>query len=265
MTPLLHLENVTWEADGRRILGPLSLDIAAGECLVIVGPNGAGKTTLLRVLAGLLTPTTGRLTLGGDAVQEVPRKALARQIAYVPQLRPMHLPLTVEEVVLLGRYPYLSRWQLSHGSEDRAAVTAALAEVGLEALRQRPMENLSGGERQGVFIAAALAQEAAILILDEPTTHLDPKHQRDVARLLLRLGRDRRRTVITATHDLAFAALLADRVCALRGGESLALGAPHGVLEPATLHRLFGADFRMVAPGVGPAIPMLQLAAEGEG
>ncbi len=102
-------------------------------------------------------------------------------------------------------------------------------------------------------------------IRDRPTTHLDPKHQRDVARLLLRLGKDRRRTVLTATHDLAFASLLADRVCALRGGEILASGPPQSVLEPTTLHRLFGADFRMVDPGVGPTIPMLQLAREGEG
>jgi iron complex transport system ATP-binding protein len=256
---MIHLQDTTWETEGRHILGPLSLTIEAGECLVVVGPNGAGKTTLLRLLAGVLEPTAGEVGIEGRPYRAISRRRLARRIAYVPQIRPMSLPLTVEEVVLLGRYPHLSRWRLGHGAEDERAVTAALREVGLEDLRRRPVEQLSGGERQGVFIAAALAQAAPVLILDEPTTHLDPGHQRDVARLLLRLGGDRRRTVITATHDLAFAALLADRVCALKQGSILACGTPQEILQPEWLERLFAAQFRMVTTDSGPAVPLLRL------
>jgi iron complex transport system ATP-binding protein len=242
----------------RAILSPLDLGIQRGECLAVVGPNGAGKTTLLRIVAGLLAPTSGSLEYEGLSYASLSRRALARRIAYVPQIRPARIPLSVGEVVLLGRYPHLSRLQLAPRGADYAAVDEALRWVGLEELRERPVDELSGGERQAVFIAAALAQDAELLVLDEPTLHLDARHQRELANLLLRLRSTGRPTVLLATHDLNLASLLGDRILALSGGSSLALGPPATVLAPGQLERVFRAPFEVVRAGERP-VTMLHL------
>jgi iron complex transport system ATP-binding protein len=255
--PLLAARGLGWRAGGRRILGPLDLDVARGESLVVVGPNGAGKTTLLRLLAGLLAPSDGEVRLAGRPLAGHGRKELARRIAYVPQLRPVRVPLTVEAVVLLGRYPYLRPFQLAPAARDLEAVAEALRLVEIEPLRQRPVEELSGGERQAVYIAAALAQEAEILVLDEPTTHLDPRHEREIAALLPRL-REAGRTVVTATHDLNFASLTASRIAALKEGRILASGRPAELLEPGLLAELFEAPFEVVRAGERP-VTLLRL------
>jgi ABC-type cobalamin/Fe3+-siderophores transport system ATPase subunit len=257
--PLVAARGVTWRAAGRDILGPLDLAVRGGECLAVVGPNGAGKTTLLRLLAGLAQPAAGSLAFGGQPFARLSRRDLARRIAYVPQIRPARVPLSVEEVVLLGRYPYLSALQLAPRPADFAAVEEALRRVGIVELRQRPVDELSGGERQAVFVAAALAQEAPLLVLDEPTLHLDARHQQELAALLQRLGAEGARTTVLATHDLNLAALLADRVLALDGGRVLALGTPAEVLRPELLERLFRARFEVVRAGDRP-VTVLDLA-----
>jgi iron complex transport system ATP-binding protein len=251
---LLTARSLTWAPAKRLppILGPLDLDVHEAETLVVVGPNGAGKTTLLRQLAGLLAPTAGAISLRGQPLGAVPRRVLAREIAYVPQLRPLAVPLTVEEVVLSGRYPHLEPLRWGPSAIDRAAVDAAIDRVDLATVRRRPVEQLSGGERQAVYIAAALAQEARVLILDEPTTHLDPRHQRAIAALLLELRAAGRHTVIAATHDLNFASLLADRVVALRTGRILASGPPAEMLRPDLLAGLFDAPFEVIQGGARP-------------
>ncbi|HSL81193.1 MAG TPA: ABC transporter ATP-binding protein [Thermoanaerobaculia bacterium] len=256
--PLLAARGLGWHAGGRRVLGPLDLDVARGESLVVVGPNGAGKTTLLRLLAGLLAPSEGEVRLAGRPLAGHGRKELARRIAYVPQLRPVRVPLSVEAVVLLGRYPYLRPFQLAPAARDLEAVAEALRLVEIEPLRERPVEELSGGERQAVYIAAALAQEAEILVLDEPTTHLDPRHEREIAALLPRLRREAGRTVVTATHDLNFASLTASRLVALKEGRILASGRPAELLEPGLLGELFEAPFEVVRPGERP-VTLLRL------
>jgi iron complex transport system ATP-binding protein len=256
--PILAVRGLAWHPDGREILGPLDLDVLRGECLAVVGPNGAGKTTLLRCLTGLLRPTAGDLRFEGRAFPTLSRRALARRIAYVPQIRPARVPLTVEEVVLLGRYPHLSAFQIAPRREDFAAVDAALDLVGIGDLRRRPVDELSGGERQAAFIAAALAQEAELLVLDEPTIHLDARHQRDLAGLLLKLDAEAGRTVLLATHDLNLASLLGDRLLALSSGRVLACGTPSEILEPGLLERLFRARFEVVRGGERP-VTLLQL------
>lgn len=246
--------------EGRAILGPLDLDLLRGECLAIVGPNGAGKTTLLRSLAGLLRPFRGEVTLAGRRLASYSRRELARRIAYVPQVRPSRIPLKVEEIVLLGRYPHLSPLRMSPRSADFEAVERALAEVGIGALRHRPVDELSGGERQAVFIAAALAQEAELLVLDEPTIHLDALHQHDLAGLLLRLKEGAERTIVVATHDLNLASLLGDRILALRSGLPLALGTPSAIVRREVLGELFSARFEIVREGERP-VTVLDLGA----
>lgn len=258
--PWLEALGLEQRAGGRPILGPLDLIVQRGECLAVVGPNGAGKTTLLRSLAGLRTPFRGSLRLEGRDFAAFTRRELARRIAYVPQIRPSRVPMTVEQVVLLGRYPHLSPFQMAPRRQDFDAVERALAEVGVQALRERPVDVLSGGERQAVFIAAALAQEAELLVLDEPTIHLDALHQHDLAALLLRLKSSAERTVVIATHDLNLASLLADRILALREGRSLALGPPADIVRQEVLGSLFAARFEIVRGGERP-VTVLDLGA----
>ena len=249
---LVRLAAVGWSVGTHRILGSIDLEIFPGECLAVVGPNGAGKTSLLRLACGLVEPTAGEVRWRETPLGRWSRRELATRIAYVPQIRPSRIPLTVEQAVLLGRYPYLSRFQLAPGKRDYDAVGRALGQVGLEHLRARQVDRLSGGERQAVFIAAALAQEAELLVLDEPTTHLDPRHQREIARLIRRFNRELGRTVLTATHDLNFASLVADRVVALREGAVLACQAPGRAMRPDLLERLFEAPFEVVRGGERP-------------
>jgi iron complex transport system ATP-binding protein len=250
--PLVAAQDLSWRAGGRTILGPLDFSLAAGECRMVVGPNGAGKTTLLRLVTGLWTPATGELLWRGTRYRRLSRRELARRIAYVPQIRPARVPLTVEEVVLSGRYPHLSARRLAPAASDWQAVRQAIATVGIEALADRPLDELSGGERQAAYIAAALAQEPELLVLDEPTTHLDPRHQRDIALLLARLHEQGDRAVLVATHDLNFASLLADSVLALAGGKAVACGPPAEMLTPAVLSTLFEAPFATVRGGERP-------------
>ena len=254
--PLVTARRLGWHAGEQRILGPIDLEIERGECLAVVGPNGAGKTTLLRLVTGLLAPSEGGLEWGRAPYAGLGRPALARRIAYVPQVRPARVPLTVEQLVLLGRYPHLRRWRLAPRAEDFAAVDRALERVDASRLRKRRLGGLSGGELQTVYVAAALAQGAELLVLDEPTTHLDPRHQRDIAALLGRLAGEH--TVLTATHELNFASLVADRVLGLREGRARALGPPAEVLAEGVLMDLFEAPFETVRGGERP-VTVLEL------
>ncbi len=241
-----------WKAGGRPILSGLDQEVVAGECLAIVGPNGAGKTTLLRLLVGLLEPSSGSLSWGETPYRELSRRELAQRIAYVPQSHPLRIPLTVEQMVLLGRYPYLSALRIAPREGDFRAVARAIELSGIEDLRGRPLAELSGGERQSVYIASALAQEAELMVLDEPTTHLDPLHQREIAGLLSRLNRQAGLSVVVATHDLNFASLLADRILALRRGKAVACESPAEMLRAERLAEVFDAPFSTVRGGERP-------------
>ena len=243
---VLSARSVSWRVGESEVLRPLDFALGSGECVAIVGPNGAGKTTLLRLLAGLLAPTTGELVLDGRPLATIRRRDLARRIAYVPQIRPARIPLSVEQIVLLGRYPYLSPLQMAPGAQDVAVVEEILQRVGLSELRGRLLDSLSGGERQSVFIAAALAQQTEVLLLDEPTTHLDPRHQLEVAELLAGIRADGEHTIVLTSHDLNLAASMADRIVALRGGEIVATGSPAEIVRPDRLGEIFDARFDAV-------------------
>ena len=252
MTSLLAARGLVRRENGRTVLGPVDLEIHAGESLAIVGPNGAGKTTLLRLLAGVLAPSAGAVTLAGTDLAAMPRREVARRLVYLPQHPPVDVPLTVERYLLLARFPHRGGWS-GPSNVDADAVGAALAATDLDALRSRPLSALSGGERQLVQLAGALVQGGDTWLVDEPTAHLDPAHQRRVARLLAELHRSTNagpRTLVLATHDLNLAAVLAPRVVALAGGEVAADGPADEVLAPERLEALYGAPFR--AAGVGP-------------
>jgi iron complex transport system ATP-binding protein len=217
----------------------LSFEVKAGETFGVIGPNASGKTTLVRLLSRVLVPTSGHIHLGGADLARLPRAEVARQVAVVPQDVPRGFPHTVEELVLMGRYPRAPR-RYFESSEDRAAARRAMEAVGLLALRETLLDRLSGGERQRVMLARALAQEPRLLVLDEPTAHLDLRYQAECAGLLRRLGREAGLTIVLVSHDLGFAAELCDRLLLMAGGAAVRVGPPESVIDEAVLESAYG-------------------------
>jgi iron complex transport system ATP-binding protein len=219
----------------------VSLSVELGAVVGLLGPNGSGKTTLLRVLAGMLAPTEGRVTLDGVGIDALSRRALARRIAVVPQETHLVFDYSVREVALMGRYPHLGPFELE-GPRDLAVARDALAATGTVHLEHRSFETLSGGEKQRVVIASALAQQADILLLDEPTASLDLGYQLEISALVARLNRERGLTVVVATHDLNFAAGLCRTLVLLRNGRVLAAGATTQTLTAETIRALYDVE-----------------------
>ena len=245
--PLCSAERLRVRLNGRPVLHGLSFDLARGHWIGLVGPNGSGKTTLLRTLAGLL-PHEGRLELDGQPVRAYPPRERARRIAFVRQSPDLSFEFRVAEYVLLGRAPHRG-WLEGFTKADRARAAEALAAVGLEGFEDRTMNALSGGEQQRVQLAQALAQEPDVLLLDEPTAHLDVHHQFEIMdRVAAEV--EGGRTAIAAFHDLAFAARYADRLLVLHDGRLAADGPPPQVLTPDLLRTVFRMDAEVTA---GPA------------
>jgi len=217
----------------------LSFDVKPGETFGIIGPNASGKTTLVRLLSKVVEPSTGRVLLDGADVARLSRAAVARQVAVVPQDVPRGFPHTVEELVLMGRYPRAPR-RFFESDADRAAARRAMEAVGVGDLRRVLLDRLSGGERQRVMLARALAQEPRLLVLDEPTAHLDLRYQAECAGLLRRLGREAQLTIVLVSHDLGFAAELCDRLLLLAGGAAVRVGPPETVIDEAVLEAAYG-------------------------
>ena len=236
----------------RLVLRGIDLELQPGEVTALVGPNGAGKSTLLRALAGLIRPAAGAVTLDGVDVGTIARDALARRIAVVPQLFDTLFPFSVREIVGLGRTARLGLFARP-APADGQAIDRALDVEGLTALADRRVDSLSGGERQRAVLAMALAQEADVLLLDEPTTHLDPSHQRDLLRHLAALARDRGVVILAVLHDLNLAAL-ADRVVVLDAGAVAVDGPPAQALTPATVAQVFGDGLTVLSVGGRPAV-----------
>jgi iron complex transport system ATP-binding protein len=247
----LSLEGLAVSLGGRPVLAGLDLELAAGELLLLAGRNGAGKTTLLRAAAGLVRPDAGRVALDGRPLAAFSRRELARQIALVPQDTLVPFPFSAGQLVLLGRTPHLGI--LSFESKtDVAAAEAALARLGLGALADRSVLELSGGERQLVHLARALAQDAPVLLLDEPTAHLDLAHRALVLGCLRELAREGR-AVLAVSHDLA-AARFANRVAFLAEGRLAAAGEPADVLRPETIRAAFGVEAEVLVTPAGPVV-----------
>lgn len=244
-TSILAATGVTVAHGARRIVDAADLSIEAGERVALVGPNGAGKSTLLRILTGVLHPREGVVRLCGDPIAGLDRRALARNIAVVPELAQLPFAMPVEEVVALGRLPHEPPLT-GLRALDLAAVDAALERVGITALRARDVRELSMGERQLVFIAVAVAQGAPILVLDEPTAHLDIRHQVEVMRLLVDLNERDGTTILAVLHDLALAAHFFGRVAVMADGRIVADGPPSATLDAAHIRDVFGVDPALV-------------------
>ena len=219
----------------------VSLSIQRGSLTGLLGPNGCGKTTLLKLMAGVLRPHKGSIALNGRLLAGISRRALARQVAVVPQETHPAFDYSVLEMVLMGRHPHLGAFQLE-GPEDIAIAQDSLAATGTSHLASRPYMTLSGGEKQRVVIAGALAQVPDVLLLDEPTASLDLAYQMEVASLLRRLNRDRGVSMVLATHDLNLAASVCDSLVLVRAGRVLAHGPTSEVLTVDMIRQLYGVE-----------------------
>ena len=241
---------------GRTVLDTVDLAIPAGRITAVVGPNGAGKSTLLRAFAGLVTPASGEITLGGRPLGSHNRSELARLLAYLPQERAVHWPLAARAVVALGRLPHAGA---STVEADAAAVDSALAAMDISDLAERPVVELSGGERARVLVARALAQQTPLLLADEPTAGLDPAHALALFELFTRLAADGR-TVVVALHDLRLAARFAHHVVLLADGGIAAVGPPADVLTPRYLEPAFGVTMLCTTiDGMAIVVPVSSL------
>jgi iron-siderophore transport system ATP-binding protein len=241
----VRAERLTVEYRGRPALVDADIEIAAGERIALVGPNGAGKSTFLRAIAGLVEPTAGLVELAGARLAHLDRLAIARRLAVVPQLPALPFATTVEEVVALGRLPHEHPIR-GLRPVDRAAVAAAIDRVGVGHLLGRDARELSLGERQLVLLAMAVAQAAPILVLDEPTVHLDLRHQVEVMELLIDLNERDGTTIVAVLHDIGLAAHFFPRVVVLDRGRVVADGPPAEALNPERIREVFGVDPALV-------------------
>jgi len=237
----LQIKNLSLNLNDTRILCDISFSVTKGEYVSIIGPNGAGKTSLLRCLLGMY-PHDGTAQINGLDNAVYASRELAKTISYVPQTHDIEFPLSVYDFVMMGRYPYLKPLS-AESRQDIEAVENALAMTEIDAFKERTLRTLSGGERQKVYIAAALAQETPIILLDEPGTFLDYRHQTEVMRLLKKINTQRCTTILAVNHDLNSAAHWSDRLIGLKNGKVFCVGTPNEILQPEPLTALFDIPF----------------------
>ena len=259
---------VSWQAqrvsfsylDGL-VLHNINLSVKAGEMVGLLGPNGSGKTTLIKLASGVLKPNQGEIELDGSSLRQLSRKSIARSVAVVPQQFNIPFAFTAAEIVMLGRTPFLRAFV--EGSEiDKQFVANALELVSISELKERRFDELSGGERQKVVLAMALAQQPKLLLLDEPTLHLDITHQVEILELVRRLNVERGLTVMAAIHDLNLAALYFDRLILLKDGRVSADGSPAQVLTEDRIKEVFSASVR-VEPHPVTGVPHIIIMPKG--
>jgi len=240
---------------GQLVLRKVSLDLSTGRLAFLLGPNGSGKTTFLDCLGGLRRPTEGEVRVGDRSIREIPMRQRAQLVAYVPQFHEPPFSFSVEEIVLMGRAPYI-RWLSQPGRADRAAADEALEAMGIRGLRSRSYYTLSGGERRLALVARGLAQGATFLLLDEPDAHLDPANQHRVLRATGNLVHEGLGVAVTS-HSPNNALLYAGWVALFCRGEVLAEGTPAEVITPALLEAAYGIPFLVVGDGPQAVVPKI--------
>lgn len=239
---VIEVADFSYGVAGKSILNRVSFSVERGEYLGIIGPNGAGKTTLLKCLMRINVGGQGAVRIAGRPLVDCSQKELARYLSYVPQADGRLFPFTAREFVMMGRYPHLSPFS-SVSSKDDKEVDEALQVTGMSDFADRAVGTLSGGERQKLFVAAAVAQGSDVILLDEPTAFLDPKHQAEIEGMLRRLNKDGGVTLVTVTHDVNSAALQCDKVLALKAGRVAHHGPAAGIMDNSVLQPVFDKEF----------------------
>ncbi len=254
--PLLGASGIHVELGGQAILRDVEVRVGRGEVVGLVGPNGAGKSTLLRVVTGLLDPSAGEVAIGGDALDALPRRELARRVAVVQQLPEAPATMRVRDLVVLGRHPHLGLLA-NESRHDFDVAAEAMRRAGCDQFADRELGSLSGGERRRAFIARALAQEAPLLLLDEPTSNLDAHAQVEILELVTELAAGGS-GVLLVVHDLTLAAAYCDRVVLLDRGEVVAEGPPSEVVTSDRVQQVYGSGVTVLphpASGAPVVIP----------
>ena len=239
---MIELQNISFSYDeGRPVLSNVSLNVRRGEFVGILGPNGSGKTTLLKIISGTLKSDSGQITVNGSRIETIGRRELARKIAVVPQENTIPFSFTALEVVLMGRASFLPFFGFET-HDDIAIAKKAMELTDIIHYADRSIQELSGGEKQRVIVARALAQQADILLLDEPTTFLDIRHQMDLYRLIKNKNTNYGLTVITVVHDINLASSFCNRIIFLKNGKIVADGTPHEVVRYAKIRDVFETE-----------------------
>ena len=237
----LKIENLEYQYSKYRVLDGVDIDIRKGEILGILGPNGCGKTTLLRNLNKNLQPTGGCILLDGTDLEDLSKKDIAQKIAVVPQTNEIQFAFTVREIVAMGRMPFQSMMG-GESEENKRIIDSAIEKTGLSRFSERQINTMSGGERQRVIIARAVAQTPEILLMDEPTLHLDISMQFDALNLVYNLSRETGLTIVIVSHDLSMVARYCDRIVMLHNHKIHAIGKPEEVLTPDNMKTVFNVD-----------------------
>ncbi len=238
---VLEVSGIACAYDGADVLTDVSLRLSPGDFVAVAGPNGSGKSTLIRALSRVLRPKRGTALLEGADLYEIPARRSAQAIAVLPQESSLEFDFSCEEIVLMGRAPHLGRFE-TESERDLAVVRDAMERTSTWELRHRPIVELSGGERQRVLLARAFAQEPRVLLLDEPTSHLDLAFQVQILRLVRTLRDEKKTAVLASLHDLNLASAYADRIVLLSKGRVVAMGSPKEVLTEAVLRPVFGDE-----------------------
>lgn len=241
---MLEVEELFFKFRDKEILREVSMQVCPGELVCIAGPNGSGKTTLLRCLLDILRPYKGIITADGQGLQELSSRQRAKHLSYVPQNSPSKFPMTVFDMVLMGRRPYLNR---RPSEEDLAKVGQVLETMAIDHLSMQEFDRLSGGEQQKVLLARAFVQEAKYMLLDEPTSNLDLKHQLEVMDILRQMVRNKEIGAFVAIHDLNLAQRYSDRVVLINKGAIHSIGPPQEVMTPPAIEQVYGVRVRYIS------------------
>jgi len=241
----LVIKELTFSYDKKEVLKGIGGTFYEGTLYSIVGPNGSGKTTWLKLIAGINKKQRGSIELFGKPIDDMTNKEVAKRLSFVPQMFNIQYAYTVEEVVAMGRYPYMNRFS-ALSEEDARLVGMALKETNLIELKDRFVNELSGGELQRVIIARAIAQDTDIIVLDEPISHLDIHYQYEIVTLLKRLCREKKKTVITVLHDLNVTMNHCDHILLIKDGQVMIEGEPLEVLTEEVIARVYGLDVKII-------------------